>query len=99
MENQTKTLIFVLLIAFIAVISAVIIQLNGQSKVSVGCSYLDPIAIDLLAFSAAIFLVSEGVYSILKTKNLPLRSQLARSIRIAFGLSIATLHILQFLHK
>ena len=80
-------------------ISASIVQLRGQNNVEKGCSYLDPILIDILAFCVALFLVIEGIYSIFKHKGEPLKSQITRSVRIAIGFTILTLHTMQFIHK
>lgn len=63
------------------------------------CSYLDPITIDVFAFMAGLFLVSEGAYKIIKYKHVSVGGQFTRIVRVAFGLAIITIHILQFIHK
>ncbi len=99
MENKNKTLVAVLLISLATVVSIGLIQINAQSSIYEKCSYLDPITIDLLALSAAIFLIADGLYSINLNKNLPLKKHFSRVIRVALGFSILTLHVIQFLHK
>jgi len=46
-----------------------------------------------------LFLVGEGVYRIYEHKNYSLPRQATRSMRIAFGMAIITLHFMQFLYK
>ncbi|MDD5193358.1 MAG: hypothetical protein PHF67_02110 [Candidatus Nanoarchaeia archaeon] len=94
-----KTLILAIVVSIITIITAIIIQLSGQSKITEKCSYLDPWIIDLLAFSTALFLVIEGFARIIEHPHSSIKRQLTRIIRIAFGFSILTLHIIQFLHK
>ncbi|MBS3075237.1 hypothetical protein J4429_02140 [Candidatus Pacearchaeota archaeon] len=94
-----KTLIIAIIFSIITIIIAIIIQLNGQSKITEKCSYLDPWTIDLLAFSAALFLVIEGFARIIEHPHASLKRQFTRIIRIMFGFSILTLHIIQFIHK
>jgi heme/copper-type cytochrome/quinol oxidase subunit 4 len=98
-KNLKRTLIFTFIICLIVIVVVTWVQLIGQSKISVGCSYLDPITIDLLAFFAALFLVIEGFARIIEHPNASIKRQLTRIIRIGFGCAITTLHILQFLHK
>ncbi len=97
-KDSRNTAIFTALLSLATIISAFIVQSNASKNVS-KCSYLDPVIIDVLAFLAASFLVVEGIYSIAKNKNQPLKNQWTRSIRIAFGFAILTLHLMQFLHK
>ncbi len=94
-----KIRIVLIIVSLVVVATAAVIQLTGQSKVSDLCSYLDPISIDILAFIAGIFLIVEGFYSIYNNKNLGLKRQLHRIIRIALGFAILTLHLIQFMHK
>lgn len=98
-SNLKKTLIVTFIISLIVIISVALIQLYGQSKIVSGCSYLDPITIDLLAFLAALFLVIEGFARIIEHPHASLSRQTTRIIRIAFGFAIVTLHIIQFMHK
>lgn len=88
---------FILCIVVVAIVTWV--QLTGQNKVSSGCSYLDPITIDILAFLAAIFLIIEGFIRMTINFNESLKKQFSRIIRIVFGFCILTLHIMQFFHK
>jgi len=99
-ENKLKrTLIFTISFCIIVILIVIYVQIYGQNKIVVGCSYLDPITIDLLAFFAALFLFIEGFVRILEHPNATIKRQLTRTIRIAFGCAIMTLHILQFIHK
>lgn len=64
-----------------------------------GCSYLDPIYIDLLAFTVGLFLIGDGFYRIYEHKNDRYLRQFTRSIRVAIGFGLLTLHIMQFIYK
>ena len=97
--NYTKTRIFTGILCLIVIIAALTVQLTGQNFAKGGCSYLDPITIDLLAFFVAIFLVVEGVCRISEHKNMGIKRQFTRSVRIAIGCAIITIHVLQFFHK
>ena len=66
MKNSNKTKIFGIIISLAAIITAFFVQLRAQKSLTEKCSYLDPILIDVLAFSAAVFLVVEGICSIVK---------------------------------
>lgn len=98
-KNLKKTLIFATVFCIIVVLFVFYIQIYGQNKIVVGCSYLDPIAIDLLAFFTALFLIIEGFIKIFKQPGASVRRQLTRIIRITFGCSILVLHIMQFIYK
>lgn len=98
MNNLTKTLVVTGVVCLVVILGVLYVQLHGQSVVQ-GCSYLDPITIDLLAFFAALFLFVEGIARIVEHPHASLTRQLTRIIRIAFGCAIMTLHILQFIHK
>jgi len=99
MNNLKKTLIVTSIFCFIVVLSSTIIQLIGQSKITFACSYLDPIIIDILALSAALFLIIEGFVRIFEHPKAALLNQATRIIRIGFGFAIVTLHVIQILHK
>ena len=99
MENSTKTIVFTLCLSIATILIAVVVQFFGQSKIIGICSYLDPWIVDVLAFTAALFLVVEGIYRIWEHKNAVLKKQVTRSIRIAFGCAILTLHFMQVLYK
>jgi len=45
------------------------------------------------------FLIVEGSYRIYEHVDFPLKKQFTRSIRIAFGFGILTLHVIQFFYK
>ncbi len=94
-----KTLIVTAIICLGVILLVIYVQLYGQSKIVEGCSYLDPITIDFLAFFAALFLVIEGFARIIEHPSATLKRQTTRIIRIAFGCAILTLHIIQFIHK
>lgn len=99
MKNSNKTIIFTLILSFITSLIAFIVQIKSQSKVEVLCSYIDPVLIDVLAFSGALFLISDGIYRIWEHKDANLKKQITRSVRIALGFAILTLHVMQFIHK
>lgn len=98
MKNIHKTTLFTAIISLISISGAYLVQIRAGKKVNL-CSYLDPWIVDLLAFLAALFLVVEGAYKIYINREDSLKKQFTRSIRIAFGFAILTLHIMQFLHK
>ena len=94
-----KTLNLTLIVCLLVIVFVIYIQIYGQNKIAVGCSYLDPITIDFLAFFAALFLFVEGFARIIEHPNASIKRQLTRILRIAFGCAIMTLHIIQFIHK
>jgi len=94
-----KTLIVTIIVCLLVIGVVTWVQIYGQNQIATGCSYLDPITIDLLAFFAALFLVIEGFARIIEHPNASLKRQLTRIMRIAFGCAILTLHTIQFLHK
>jgi hypothetical protein len=98
MKNLHKTLFFTLGLVLVAIFFTYFIQSTQQNSVN-GCSYLDPFIIDILAFSFAAFLVIEGLVRIIEHSNASLMGQLTRSMRIAIGAAIITIHIMQFMHK
>ena len=98
-NNLRKTIILTVVLCFIVIIFVSYLQLYGQSKITIKCSYLDPIAIDLLAFFTALFLFFEGIIRVLENSNATIKSQLTRVLRITIGCAIITLHIIQFIHK
>ncbi len=98
-KNLKKTLIFAAVVCVIVVLSVFYIQIYGQNKIAVGCSYLDPIAIDLLAFFAALFLIIEGFVKIFEHSGDSIKRQLTRIMRITCGCAILALHVMQFIHK
>ncbi len=99
MKNLKKTLIVTSVVCLVVISVSAVIQLIGQSKISAACSYLDPITIDVLALSAALFLVIEGFVRIFEHPKATLLKQSTRIIRIAFGFAILTLHVIQIIHK
>lgn len=98
-SNLRKTIILAIILCMAIIVFVGYIQLYGQSTIISKCSYLDPIAIDLLAFVAALFLFFEGVIKIFKHPNATIKNQLTRVLRVAFGCAIMTLHIIQFFYK
>ena len=98
-NNKLKeTLIVTFVFSTILIIISILVQIRGQNSVY-GCSYLDPILIDILAFSASLFLIIEGLARIIEHPNASLKRQLTRILRVAMGFAILTLHIMQFVHK
>ena len=98
MKNRIINYLFTSVSALFAIVLSLYVQLNGQKNLD-RCSYLDPVIVDILALSAGIFLVIEGLYKIIKHRDdLPLYN-FTRVVRVAFGCAIITLHIIHFLHK
>jgi len=92
LEISLVTIIMVIIIAFLT-------QYYGENKLNQQCSYLDPIIVDILAFTVAIYLVVEGFFKIFKNKQQTYKRQFLRIMRIGIGFAILTLHIMQFMHK
>ena len=85
-------------------LATIIVSFSTQSiaekSLTIKCSYFDPILVDLLAFSAALFLVLEGLYRLIEHQEIKTtKDRLFLAIRIAFGFAIITLHVMQFMHK
>ena len=99
MKQVNKTFMLILVLCLVAMTIVAIVQLNGESQVSKGCSYLDPPIIDFLAFLAALFLIIEGLFRVVEHKDDNIKKQFTRVLRILLGCTILTLHIMQFLHK
>jgi len=93
-----KTLILAAFMASGSGYVAYNIQATANKKVS-GCSYLDPITIDIVAFLAGVFLIVESLVDIFKHKDSPVHSQFIRCLRLCFGTSIVVIHVMQFIHK
>lgn len=55
-----------------------------------------PIVVDYWAFTAGAFLVSEGLWRILRSKENIWQIQFFRLLRISIGICIFTIHFLQF---
>jgi len=98
MKNSKKSALLTVLLSIFAIITTYLVQTKGENTIP-KCSYLDPITVDLVAFSVAIFLIIEGVYKLGTNKNKPFSQQFFRSVRVAIGFAILTIHIMQFLHK
>ncbi len=99
MKNIKKTLIITIISSVFVILFSTFVQLRGQSKITYACSYLDPIIVDILALSAALFLIIEGFVKIFQNSKQTPKKQLTRIIRIVFGFAIVTLHVIQIMHK
>ncbi|MBT4166038.1 hypothetical protein HOE04_03305 [archaeon] len=99
MKNLHKTLLFTLILTLIIVSLAVSIQIRNKETLQRSCSYFDPIAIDILAIIASLFLITEGSIKIFKNHNKSLKGQFTRATRVTMGFTILTIHIMQFLQK
>ncbi|MBS3080503.1 hypothetical protein J4221_03455 [Candidatus Pacearchaeota archaeon] len=97
-KNFKRTLLVTFIFSLSAIILAIYVQINGQKSV-LGCSYLDPITIDILAFLASLFLIIEGMARIIEHPSASVKRQFTRIIRVSAGFAILTLHIMQFVHK
>ena len=100
-KTKLKTALFLTgAISIGAAVSAYFIQKRGQARLAAQCSYFDPPLIDILAFSAAVFLICEGFHQILKHEiNFSFWDKIFVALRIAFGFAILTLHIMQIAYK
>ena len=99
LKRFDKTRIVLIVLSIIVVTIVFLVQINGQSSIATACSYLDPVYVDFLAFTASLFLIIEGGLSIYKHKGAVLKKQIPRMLRIIIGLSILVLHTMQFVHK
>jgi len=99
MKNIHKTIIMTLTLLLLSVIGSIIVQITGQNSLTVNCSYVDPLTVDVLAFIVTLFLIFEGLYKIFKEPDLYFTKQITRSIRIAMGSAILAMHILQVMYK
>ena len=84
-----------------AILVSAFTQLYGQNSVDekTRASYLDPLLIDILAFSVAVFLIIEGLCCQIRQKDIPVKGQITRAFRVAVGFAILTIHTIQCLHK
>jgi hypothetical protein len=98
MKNSQKTLCLTAILSALAVITSSIIEVKSKDN-RLNCSYLNPILIDFLAFGAGLFLIFDGIYRILEHKDASLKKQFTRSVRIALGCTLVTIHLIQFLNK
>jgi hypothetical protein len=96
--NFHTTIQNTLIICLLTILVAFSVQYYGASVVD-GCSYLDPVWVDFLAFGVGLFLIIDGFHRIWEHKNDKYRRQFTRSIRIAIGCAIVTIHIMQFIYK
>ncbi len=94
-----QSIILTIVLSLIVILFDIYLQIYQVSNIYEKCSYLDPWIVDLLAFGVGIFLVIDGFCSIIKNKADPIVKNYSRIIRILIGISILTLHVLQFLHK
>jgi len=94
-----KTFLMTLSFSLAGILSCICIQLRGERSVDARASYLDPWLIDIIAFSAAVFLVIEGIVRQVQTRDVAVSKQITRAIRIAIGAGVMTIHIIQFMHK
>lgn len=98
MKNWYNSFLLTSVLSAISVFTSYAVQSRANGSVE-RCSYLDPIAVDILAFGVGVFLVVEGVAQMWVNKNQLLAVQWSRSVRVAIGFAILTLHTMQFLHK
>ncbi len=99
MKNSTKTTWMTSILSVISIITIFFVQLRQQDKLTLKCSYLDPFLIDVFALSGGLFLVIEGIYKMVKEKDINPKMQITRALRITLGISILTIHIMQVLYK
>ncbi len=81
--------------SLLAFVGAFLIQSSANKEVR-GCSYLDPVTVDVSALIMGGFLVLEGWVDIFRHRESSARQQLYRCLRIALGVAILTIHIMQF---
>lgn len=99
MNHYQKTIGFTIILCLVTISVVCYVQLRGEDSITLKCSYLDPVIVDYLAIGVALFLIIEGTVRIMEHKTFSLQKQFTRSIRIAMGCAIFTLHIIQFMHK
>ncbi|MBN2483303.1 MAG: hypothetical protein JXD21_03775 [Candidatus Omnitrophica bacterium] len=97
-NEKQKTITLLIVGSVVSVLFAWYTQTKAALSVS-SCSYLDPILVDITAFIAGIFLISEGIYKLLQHRETRCLFQFTRCLRVWLGVSITVIHILQFIHK
>lgn len=55
-----------------------------------------PIVVDYWAFAAGVFLVGEGLWRLMRSKEASIPMNFLRLLRISIGVCIFTIHFLQF---
>ena len=89
-EIDAAMIIFSLIIVLAIIF---IFSINTKNLPS-NCSYLDPLIVDIIALFGSSFLIIEGMWSIVRSPASHAK-QIFRLIRVLFGVSILTMHILQ----
>ena len=85
-----KTTLFTIIFVFL-------IALTGYVTWKVFGSNFAEVTIDWFAFLAGIYLVIEGIYSIVRYKAPIFPTQLRRATRVIIGTCVFTIHLLQFM--
>ena len=100
MEKIYKNLTMTVFCVLIVMIIISLIQMSGQNYLAGNpCSYIDKVFTDILAMSAALFLIIEGLYRMFEHKEYEFRHQLTRIIQVCIGSAIVLLHIMQVLYS
>ncbi|HQP12156.1 MAG TPA: hypothetical protein PK470_05275 [Candidatus Omnitrophota bacterium] len=97
-RNLRKTLQLTVVVSLASSVGAFLIQSRANTLTS-ACSYLDPVTIDIVAVLFGLFLVIDGLNDIYRCRLSAIQEQWPKSIRVAIGISILLIHIMQFLHK
>jgi hypothetical protein len=100
MKQLKKTLHLTLWICIFVLFIISFIQLNGNSEKSIGrCNDQDPLTVDFISFFVAVFLTIEGFCRIIEHPGASLKRQFTRIIRIGFGFTIFSLHLIHAINK
>ena len=98
-KNFNKTILMTVALSMLFAVASISTQVAGQNKLTTPCSYIDPVTINILAFIVTLFLMIEGIYKIYQEREIALKKQITRSLRVAAGFAIFVMHILQVLYK
>jgi hypothetical protein len=92
MNRRTATILAVSLSVLTSAVATIIFIANHKN-ITLNCSYLDPPLVDVIALLGSIFLIGEGFLAL--RRNGTKAQQLSRVVRILFGASVLTIHVLQ----
>lgn len=103
MGNQTIAAIFnnhkekYKMVIFISII--IVITISAGIVISIFQTNFARLTVDYFAFAAGILLITDALYKIKTDSEKPWSYQIVRFCRLIIGVSIFTIHIMQFIYK
>jgi len=96
MQKEERHRVIFASIAFSAAVAASVIYVfkKNLKNLTLNCSFLDPIIVDVFALLGGAFLIIEGMWSIVKLPASDSRQNF-RVIRVLFGVAVFTIHVMQ----